>query len=131
MSKCISTKLLLVSLPSPGLTTDFTRPNFSRKLILVLTFHVRAQSGIEIPLDQAIPVALLVNELITNSAKYSYPNGSCEAWMLIGVGSRRRSASQAIDRPSDGGVNLGRLFTTGLGLGPGTGREPCRSARFL
>ena len=31
--------------------------------------------------------------------------------MLIGVGSRRRSASQAIDLPSDGGVNLERLFT--------------------
>src|SRR5258705_3137219 len=31
--------------------------------------------------------------------------------MLIGVGSRRRSASQAIDLPSNGGVNLGRLVT--------------------
>jgi hypothetical protein len=31
--------------------------------------------------------------------------------VLIGVGSRRRSASQAIDLPSDGGGNLGRLFT--------------------
>jgi len=45
--------------------------------------HVNADSGIEIPLDQAIPVALLVNELITNSAKYSYPNGSCEAWIEV------------------------------------------------
>jgi 2-dehydropantoate 2-reductase len=33
--------------------------------------------------------------------------------VLIGVGSRRRSASQAIDLPSDGGGNLGRLFTPG------------------
>jgi hypothetical protein len=32
--------------------------------------------------------------------------------MLIGVGSRRRSASQAIDLPSDGGGNLGRLIYT-------------------
>jgi len=45
--------------------------------------HVKADRGIEIPLDQAIPVALLVNELITNSAKYSYPNGSCEAWIEV------------------------------------------------
>jgi hypothetical protein len=29
------------------------------------------------------------------------------------MGSRRRSASQAIDLPSGGGVNLGRLFTLG------------------
>ena len=36
--------------------------------------HVRAESGIEIPLDQAIPVALFVNELITNSAKYGHAN---------------------------------------------------------
>ena len=32
--------------------------------------------------------------------------------VLIGVGSRRRSASQAIDLPSDGGVRLERLFTS-------------------
>ena len=31
--------------------------------------------------------------------------------LLIGMGSRRRSASQAIDLPSDGGVNFERLFT--------------------
>ena len=38
--------------------------------------HVRAESGIEIPLDQAIPVALFVNELITNSAKYGHANST-------------------------------------------------------
>jgi hypothetical protein len=31
--------------------------------------------------------------------------------VLIGVGSRRRVASQAVNLSSDGGVNLGRLFT--------------------
>jgi hypothetical protein len=31
--------------------------------------------------------------------------------LLIGLGSRRRSASQAIDLPADGGVTLGRLIT--------------------
>src|SRR6478609_2691126 len=45
--------------------------------------HVRAESGIEIPIDQAIPVALLVNELITNSAKYGHPNSGCEAWIEV------------------------------------------------
>jgi hypothetical protein len=33
--------------------------------------------------------------------------------LLIGAGSRRRSASQAIDLPSGGGVNIGRFFTDG------------------
>jgi hypothetical protein len=34
----------------------------------------------------------------------------------IGVGFRRRSASQAIDLQSDEGVNLGRLFTNAAHL---------------
>ena len=45
--------------------------------------HVRAESGIETPLDQAIPIALFVNELITNSAKYGYPNSRCEVWIKV------------------------------------------------
>jgi two-component sensor histidine kinase len=45
--------------------------------------HVRAEGGIETPLDQAIPIALFVNELITNSAKYGYPNSRCEVWVEV------------------------------------------------
>src|SRR3954469_15967055 len=45
--------------------------------------NVTAQSGIETPLDQAIPIALFVNELITNSAKYGYPNSRCEVWIEV------------------------------------------------
>jgi hypothetical protein len=37
----------------------------------------------------------------------------CRLLVLIGVGSRRRSVSQAIDLPCDGGGTLGRLFYTG------------------
>ena len=56
--------------------------------------------------------------------------------MLIGMGSRRRSASQAIDLPSDGGVNLERLFTPKAGLSRNSGapilpsafREPVAAA---
>src|SRR5712671_5409793 len=50
-----------------------------------------------------------------------------EQYMLIGVGSRRRSASQAIDLPSDGGDNLGRLFTPG-NLLPQIRVVPCVAA---
>src|SRR5450756_1318594 len=35
----------------------------------------------------------------------------CSLPVLVGVGPRRRSASQAIDLKSNGGVNLGCLFT--------------------
>jgi hypothetical protein len=43
------------------------------------------------------------------------------AGVLIGMGSRRRSASQAIDLPSDRGVNFERLFTC-CEQKPGDGR---------
>jgi two-component sensor histidine kinase len=45
--------------------------------------HVNVKAGIEVPPDQAIPVALFVNELITNSAKYGHPNGKCEVWIQV------------------------------------------------
>jgi len=45
--------------------------------------HIQAEGGIETPVDQAIPIALFVNELITNSAKYGYPNSRCEVWIEV------------------------------------------------
>jgi two-component sensor histidine kinase len=45
--------------------------------------HVNVKAGIEVPPDQAIPVALFVNELITNSAKYAHPNCKCEVWIEV------------------------------------------------
>src|SRR5271166_1180437 len=50
----------------------------------------------------------------------------------IGVGSRRRSSSQAIDLPHDGGVNLGRLFTpTSSPSAPGRPGGRLRTPNFL
>jgi len=76
--------------------------------------HVRAESGIEIPLDQAIPVALFVNELITNSAKYGHPNSKCEVW--IGVTQTDFKVSVSV---RDEGVGLPPNFeaTSRKGLG--------------
>ena len=45
--------------------------------------HVSIAAGIEVPPDQAIPVALFVNELVTNSAKYGHPNSKCEVWIEV------------------------------------------------
>jgi two-component sensor histidine kinase len=76
--------------------------------------HVRAESGIEIPLDQAIPVALFVNELITNSAKYGHPNSRCEVWIGITQADFKVSVSVR-----DEGVGLPPNFeaTSRKGLG--------------
>jgi hypothetical protein len=57
------------------------------------------------------PVAIVVPQN-AQSLDVSGPlDAFLEVNLLIGVSSRRRSASQAIDLPSDGGGSLGRLFT--------------------
>jgi two-component sensor histidine kinase len=66
--------------------------------------HVRAESGTEIPLDQAIPVALFVNESITNSAKYSHPNSDCQVWIAVTKQDSNISVSvrdQGVGLPAD------------------------------
>jgi two-component sensor histidine kinase len=77
--------------------------------------HVTVEGGIEIPLDQAIPAALFINELITNSAKYAHPNVKCEAW--IGVTQSNSKVSISV---RDEGIGLPADFETtsqkGLGM---------------
>ena len=76
--------------------------------------HVTAEGGIEIPLDQAIPAALFVNELITNSAKYAHPNSRCEVW--VGVNQSDSKVSVSV---RDEGIGLPPNFeaTSRKGLG--------------
>ena len=77
--------------------------------------HVSIKSGIEVPPDQAIPIALFVNEVITNSAKYGYPNSRCEAWIEV----RRNEATISVS-VRDKGIGLPASFETtpskGLGV---------------
>jgi two-component sensor histidine kinase len=44
---------------------------------------VSAIEGFQIATDTAIPIAIIVNELILNSAKYAYPGRSCRAWLTL------------------------------------------------
>jgi two-component sensor histidine kinase len=44
---------------------------------------VSAMEGVVIRTDRAIPAVLLVNELITNAAKYAYPDRECRVWVTL------------------------------------------------
>ena len=75
--------------------------------------HVSIAAGIEVPPDQAIPVALFVNELVTNSAKYGHPNSKCEVWIEV------VRADAKISSVRDKGIGLPPNFesTSRKGLG--------------
>ena len=46
--------------------------------------QAETESGIEITTDRAVSVALIVNELITNAAKYAYKDRSCgKIWIKV------------------------------------------------
>jgi two-component sensor histidine kinase len=68
--------------------------------------NVSTEEGIEIRTDRAIPAILLVNELITNAAKYAYPAGNCRVWVTL---SRAPKDNVAIS-VRDEGVGLPATF---------------------
>jgi two-component sensor histidine kinase len=81
------------------------------------TVHVNAQHGIDIKIDSAISVALIIVELITNSAKYAYPNQTQgEIW----VGIERNADMDISVSVRDEGVGLHADFdprkARGLGM---------------
>jgi two-component sensor histidine kinase len=78
--------------------------------------HVDAQHDILVATDQAIPLALMVNELITNAAKHAYAGQSgCKIW----VGVVREGAAIRVS-VRDEGVGLPASFdlakSKGLGM---------------
>ncbi|HLH89278.1 MAG TPA: histidine kinase dimerization/phosphoacceptor domain -containing protein [Xanthobacteraceae bacterium] len=44
---------------------------------------IRAEEGLVIRTDRAVPAVLAVNELITNAAKYAYPGRNCRVWVAL------------------------------------------------
>ncbi|MGH6671492.1 MAG: sensor histidine kinase [Xanthobacteraceae bacterium] len=67
---------------------------------------VDAETGILIRTDRAIPAALLVNELITNAAKYAYPDADCKVWVTLSC----ESKGSAVISVRDEGVGLPANF---------------------
>jgi two-component sensor histidine kinase len=83
--------------------------------------HVAAAPGIQCATDTAIPIALLVNELITNSAKYAYPDGGSEVWLdlaqsgdTISISVRDRGVGLPEDFDIRSGKRLGMRLVTAL-----------------
>jgi two-component sensor histidine kinase len=73
--------------------------------------HVAAAPGLQCATDIAIPVALVVNELITNSTKYAYPKGGCEVWLDVAHSDNAISVAvrdQGIGLPVDFDIHSGR-----------------------
>jgi two-component sensor histidine kinase len=68
--------------------------------------NVSAEEGIEIRTDRAIPAILLVNELITNAAKYAYPASNCRVWVTL----VRASKDHVTISVRDEGVGLPPTF---------------------
>ena len=71
---------------------------------------------IRVPTDQAVPIGLLVNELVTNALKYAYPDG---------VEGEIRVALSALD------ASRMRLEVADDGVGLPVGFDPARAANSL
>jgi two-component sensor histidine kinase len=67
---------------------------------------VSAAPGVIIAIDRAVPAVLVVNELITNAAKYAYPGERCKVWVTLA----RNSADTAVLSVRDEGVGLPPAF---------------------
>jgi two-component system, sensor histidine kinase PdtaS len=84
---------------------DFTG-ELCRKLQETVPHTVRCNFGhLMISADKAIPLGLLINELVTNSAKHAYPDGAGE----IEVSGERRGDDLHVE-VSDRGVGLPKDF---------------------
>jgi two-component sensor histidine kinase len=70
------------------------------------------EEGIVIRTDRAIPAVLLVNELVTNAAKYAYPGGHCRVWVTLSRGAEDNVKicvrDEGIGLPADFDLKSGR-----------------------
>jgi two-component sensor histidine kinase len=64
--------------------------------------YVSADPGIVVRTDRAVPAVLLVNELVTNAAKYAYPDGDCRIWVAL----TRESEDNVLISVRDEGAGL-------------------------
>lgn len=78
--------------------------------------HIDVPAGLEIAIERAIPIALIVNELVTNASKHAYPNQEhCPIW--IEVNRKRAAAISVVVRDEGVGLPEGKNVLKGKGLG--------------
>jgi two-component sensor histidine kinase len=74
---------------------------------------VGAEEVVVIRTDRAVPAVLIVNELITNAAKYAYTEGNCRVWVTLSRSSEQSVAISVRDEgaglPSEFDLKSGRL----------------------
>jgi two-component sensor histidine kinase len=78
---------------------------------------IETDSGIDITIDRAIPIALIANELVTNAAKYAYPDGG-QGRILVAV-HRAGNGSIALSVADEGKglpANFDPRAAAGLGM---------------
>ena len=96
----------LLQILGDGLRQSFARMSAQVKLDL-------SCDSISLPVDQAIPLALLANEVVTNAYKHAFPDGSSGE---ITVSLRQPSEDALILRIADTGIGW---HPTGGGVGMG------------
>jgi two-component sensor histidine kinase len=79
--------------------------------------EVAAEPGIDITTDRAVPIALMVNELVTNAVKYAYQgNQSGDIWVRVGPGSNDKIELSVRDEGRGLPANFDLSSATGLGM---------------
>lgn len=79
--------------------------------------EVAAELGIEITTDRAVPIALMVNELVTNAAKYAYEGGqSGNIWIRISRGANDTIELSVRDEGRGLPANFDLASAQGLGM---------------
>ncbi len=94
-----------------------------------ITLDLRIEARLEVPVRQAAPVALMVNELITNAVKHAYPPGRRGAVRLV-VRQRPDGAAEVVVQ--DDGIGLPPALhyaTPHGGLGLDLSRRLARQAK--
>jgi two-component sensor histidine kinase len=84
----------------------------------------------ELPLNRAVPAALVVNELVTNSLKYAFPNDSGTIRVSFAVASNRSEACILVE-DNGIGMEIPPPRGTGLRLIDGLAKQVGGSVEYL